>query len=146
MQEWTIDLDAGRAWVSRTTYRQLTPRGKSLDIRAIAGQITAAISEEADELWLEWSRDRSEVRVLSSYLINPDHAPKATLDGRRKRLKRALDDELEKIGWVPMRQPGRYRRTDARTGSPAADSEARIGKRTVPASPRARVEPVDDSG
>jgi hypothetical protein len=113
MQQWAIDLDTLTAEAASASYRQLTPARKRLDIASIASRIAAAIAEEADEPWLEWSRDRSEVRVLSSHFINPDSAPRETLDGRRKRLRSTLRDELEKIGWVPMSQPGRYRRAGA---------------------------------
>jgi len=113
IQEWTLDLDTLTAQVSSVSYRQLAPRRKRLDINSIAVRIVATIREGADEPWLEWSNDRSEVRVLSSLLINPDRAPKETLDGRRQRLKRALREELAKIDWVPMSQPGRYRRAGA---------------------------------
>jgi hypothetical protein len=116
IQEWTLDLDTLTAQVSDVSHRQLAPRRKRLDINLIAVRITATIREGADEQWLEWSSDRSEVRVLTSHFINPDRASKETLDGRRKRLKRALCDELTKIGWIPMSQPGRYRRSGAQSG------------------------------
>lgn len=116
IQEWALDLDTLTAQVSNVSHRQLVPRRKRLDINSIAVRVAATIQEGADELWLEWSGDRSEVRVLSSHFINPDRASKDTLDGRRKRLKRALCDELAKIGWIPMSQPGRYRRSGAQSG------------------------------
>jgi hypothetical protein len=116
IQQWTLNLDALTVGVSNVSHRQLVPRRKRLDINSIAARIAATIREGADEQWLEWSSDRSEVRVLSTHFINPDRAPKDTLDGRRRRLKRALCDELAKIGWAPMSQPGRYRRTGARSG------------------------------
>ena len=48
--------------------------------------------------------------MLSSSLIDPDHAPKQTLEGRRKRLKLTLRDELAKVGWKPGKQAGRFER------------------------------------
>jgi len=111
-QRWVIDLDAGTAHPEPAGQRQLRPARQTLDVAPLVARIVAAIDAGADDPLLEWSKDRSSVRVLMTDAVNPDGAPKQTLEGRRKRLKAMLNPELAKIGWHPTNQSGRYKQAD----------------------------------
>ena len=111
-QRWVIDLDARTAHAEPAGQRQLRPARQTLDVAPVVGRIIAAIDAGADDPVLEWSKERSSVRVLMTDAVNPDWAPKQTLEGRRKRLKAMLNPELAKIGWHPTNQSGRYKQAD----------------------------------
>ncbi len=102
-QHWKLDIDTQQATCVRAGFRQLHPASPRLDVDALAREIADMIRAAvvADRLnWLEDGR----VRVSVGKII-PDHGPKATLAGRRKRFRKALSVVLAERGWDEV---GRY--------------------------------------
>ncbi len=107
LQRWCVNLDDRTADYTFLGFRQLTPARKPLDVTPIAHQIATAVVEGRDDPRLQWGRDRTSVRVLSTMAVNVDNASKETVDGRRNgstpsfpQYSRARGDSAS--------QPGRY--------------------------------------
>jgi hypothetical protein len=67
------------------------------------------VNTRAEDPLLEWSKDKSSVLIRLTQAVDPDMAPKQTLEGRRRRLREALTPLLAEIDWQPTNQPGRYK-------------------------------------
>jgi hypothetical protein len=111
LQGWTVDLDAGIAYVEERRFRQLRPRAPRLEVGPIADEIVAIIVAGGEDDRLRWSADRDSVRILAGTIIPAGYAQ--TTAGRRKRLGEALAQRLEEAGW----ERGSNRWTYIRPGS-----------------------------
>jgi hypothetical protein len=109
MQQWTLDLDTCSAHVAPVGFRQRTPLRNKLDTAGIATRIVTLVNTRAEDPLLEWSKDKSSVLIRLTQAVDPDMAPKQTLEGRRRRLREALTPLLAEIDWQPTNQPGRYK-------------------------------------
>ena len=111
LHEWIVDTEACAASWCPAGHRQLRPANPRLDVAPLAKEIATAIfGHQADER-LSWKNDGS-VIVKIGRIIPPESAPNATIEGRRKRLSTALDEELLPAGWVKIRRNA-YRPTEA---------------------------------
>lgn len=98
LQEWRIDVDAVTAQASvGKGFRQLTPNAARLDLKAIIEELTHAVRAGREDPRLVWNSDGS-VTIRAGVII-PERGPKATVAGRRKRLRAALRLALEQEGW-----------------------------------------------
>ena len=111
IHKWSVDVKNGQAWVDTSGYRQIHPMDKPLDVRPIADKAAAAIIGcDSGAVFLKWIEEGRDVRVKLKELIS--HAGyQRTIQGRRKRLKKALAERLEGTGWVE-KTPNRYVRAD----------------------------------
>ena len=116
IQRWEVNLDQQTAKSTTTGFRQLRPNAKRLDVTRIAEGILQAISTDRDDPLLEWSPDRSSVRLLTTAAVEPDGAAAQTIERRRKRLNSLLGPALKAQGWRPARQSGRYERNPESEG------------------------------
>jgi hypothetical protein len=96
-QSWTIDLDAQTAEVVTTVYWQLRPGTPAFGVGAAARGIAVAVAAGAARPGLVWSSPES-VRVILSAFMPP--GPMRTTDVWRKRLRIALDAEMDGLGWT----------------------------------------------
>jgi hypothetical protein len=105
---WEVDLIKATARLVDIKRRQLLPPAKKLDVRPIADEIAMLIIEGLDDPRLQWSKDRSSVRVLTVECLGA--AFKQTMTDRRKRFFAAIDRELLLNGWRRSLQGGRWQR------------------------------------
>jgi hypothetical protein len=106
LQRWRVDLDARRADCQTRGFRQLRARGPAIALEPIAAELAAAVANREDDPRLQWSADRSVVRVLSSKALPA--APKQTTEGRLKRLRPMVEEALAGVGWRRRSQGGEW--------------------------------------
>lgn len=98
LQSWFVDLDRRVAECEVTGYRQLSPRAAGVDVKPIADELTTLIISGTQDERLQWSAG-GHVRVRSGRIFGADFVPKQTLEGRRKRLVKAMEERLAPHGW-----------------------------------------------
>jgi hypothetical protein len=101
LQHWAVNLDEKSATIVETRQRQLTPAARRVErdeMRAVAERLADLIATNHEDDAIEWRPDGS-VHVVIARLI-PGLGPKRTVEGRRKRLKEALEMVLSRNGWV----------------------------------------------
>ena len=107
IQHWTLDLGAKTASGEIRGYRQLEPRAKSLDVRPFAREVAQKILQHTEDPRLRWLPD-SGVPVLIGNVV-PAVGFNRTVEGRRKRFKSTLEEELQRSGWYKV-GPNTYQR------------------------------------
>ncbi len=101
IQRWEINIDNGSVSFMDVGYRQIIPRQSKVDVKPLAEEIAQLIRENKDNSALNWSMDRSQVRVNTGKVrgLETNSAVKRTLEGRRKRFRDAVRHILESMGW-----------------------------------------------
>jgi hypothetical protein len=111
LQGWQVNLETGSARCESNGYRQLSPKAKSLDVKPIARCVcTAAMQGPASSCdlvrtgVLVWTGE-DELSVKHGVLI-PDVSYRQTVQDRRRRFRKELEDQMNAIGWelVKMRR------------------------------------------
>jgi len=74
----------------------ISPREAKLDVNPIADEIAKLIISGSQDDRLQWSTT-GRVRILTGIFINADN--KRTLEGRRKRFLKAMEERLAPHGW-----------------------------------------------
>jgi hypothetical protein len=97
IQGWEVNLDNRVAKCWKEGYRQISPRDAPLDLKPIADELSRLIVDRKQDDRLQWSAD-GRVRILSAKFI-PSSSPKQVIEGRRKRLIKALEERLAPQGW-----------------------------------------------
>ena len=99
LQHWQLDATDCVAMFNGDSYRQKRPKNPRLDIESIAREIAPLILERSEDDRLQWiSSDK--VKILSASILGGQSVPKETLEGRRRRLRKALLRLIEPQGWV----------------------------------------------
>ena len=92
VQRWAVDLNRQTATCEHAGHRQLSPMAQRVDCGSLAGEIAGKIgSGEADDR-LRWLGD-GRVRVEVGRIFPAHTGYKQTVQGRRRRLREALDRE-----------------------------------------------------
>lgn len=81
---------------------KLEPTSPRLNAKPIAKDIFKLIIDDINDERLNWSPDRMQVTVRIGKIIPGGGYPKAVFGGRR-RFRMALESELSKNGWEPVR-------------------------------------------
>lgn len=102
VQEWTVDLERRTRSVRTVGRRQVRPTQPRFDSSPLAQELAHAILAGRPDERLKWDgKDR--VRVLVGKVLPARSAVKATLAGRRKRLREAVAGLVGAAGWVMAR-------------------------------------------
>lgn len=113
---WSVDVDAGTASCASGGWRQLKPAAARLDVVPLAREVAELVSRGAEDELLPW-RGPDDVEVRVGLLVPTESVAKKAVEGRRKRLKLALDEALRPDRWRRAGPRARWRRGD---GPPAA--------------------------
>lgn len=100
LQCWTVNVDRRQAECVPIGHRQLKPINKRLDAAPLAAEIRRCIVSGLDDERLKWSSDRTTVQVLTPAFVKGKF--KQTEQARRKRFRRALEEELAAVGWTAV--------------------------------------------
>lgn len=95
-QVWWVDLDTRQAKCETVGYRQLYPRDAVFDVKPVADELSELFICGSQDERLQWSAS-GRVRILTGKILSAQ--PKRTLEGRRKRLLRAMEERLAPHGW-----------------------------------------------
>lgn len=98
LQRWQVNVDERTAicWTAGT--RQVYPRQPPLDVRSIAEEIAQLVVNHQEDERLRWKKDGS-VHVNISRILPEGSAVKQTLEGRRIRMRDAVQERLNQEGW-----------------------------------------------
>jgi hypothetical protein len=96
LQGWTLDLEHMIAKCEKIGYRQMYPKQAPFDVKPIARELCEAIISGSRDERLDWARSGA-VRVLTGRIL-PESSER-TLEGRRKRLRKAIGGLLAPHGW-----------------------------------------------
>ena len=99
LQHWQLDTADCVATFNGDSYRQKRPKNPILDIESIAREIAQLILEPREDDKLQWISS-SKVKILWASILGGQYVPRATLEGRRKRLRKAVLRLIEPQGWV----------------------------------------------
>lgn len=98
LQHWTIDVEHRTVTMAEVGYRQISPRVDPLDVKPIADELVTLITRGSKDKRLQWSA-LGRVRVLTGRIISAGSVPKQTLEGRRRRFLKAMEERLAPHGW-----------------------------------------------
>ena len=98
LQSWFVDLDRRVAECQVTGYRQLYPRAAGVNVKPIADELATLVISGSQDERLQWSAG-GHVRVRSGKIFGTHFVPKQTLQGRRERLVKAMEECLAPHGW-----------------------------------------------
>jgi hypothetical protein len=79
-------------------FRQICAMQPRLNVKPLADEVTAIISERRKDHRVQWYRD-GQVRVVVSEVIPRNGVANQTLSGRRRRFREALTERLRPAGW-----------------------------------------------
>jgi hypothetical protein len=102
LHRWVVNLDEMTACCIDDGYRQIIPRQPPLKIEPIVDGLVQQILSHQEGDGIRWNKDGS-VRVVLSKVLPDSSGYKRTLEGRRKRLAKALVERLAANGWSLIR-------------------------------------------
>jgi len=102
LQYWQVNVETRSATCSTGRHRQLVPMQPKLNVEPIAAEIVSLILNRQQDSRLKWNSDGS-VRVLIGEILPSGSAVKQTLEGRRKRFRREVEQLLTTRGWRKVR-------------------------------------------
>jgi len=103
LQHWEINVKDKTAESSVISHRQLKPMSPRWNAVPVAEEIVKLIIAHKEDERLKWNKDGS-VKVQIGKILPKESAVKATLEGRRKRLRKAIDERLIEAGWRKIRE------------------------------------------
>ena len=95
-QIWYVDLDSLQAECQIIGWRQLYPRDAVFDVKPVADELSNLIICGSKDERLQWSA-AGRVRILTGRILSA--RSKQTLEGRRKRFLKAMEERLAPHGW-----------------------------------------------
>jgi hypothetical protein len=102
VREWAVDLERRTVSVKTFRRRQIRPAQGRLDVDAIAKILVDGILAGRTDEGLKWE-GTGRVRVLMGKVLPTSSAAKATVAGRRRRLRQAVAEMLDRAGWRMIR-------------------------------------------
>jgi hypothetical protein len=111
LQRWIADIDQLQTSIERIGQRQIRRSQLKLDTDDLASQVVESIVRRQATDALTWNKDGS-VKIKVSELI-PECGPKQTVSGRRRRFRKALDEQLAAHGWTSV-SAYKYRHIDSK--------------------------------
>ena len=103
LQHWEVDLDAGTAEIIKTGHRQLYSMAPRISVKGMAEEIAEAIL--SGEKHRSYYRDTGDGNIVvdASRLFPTGSGFKRTVEGRRIRLCKYIEDILTDHGWRKAR-------------------------------------------
>ena len=99
LHRWTVDLDKMTADCEpQHARRRVEPVASKLDVNPVADEVAEAVQKGEDAPFLKWNPTRNRVKIKVGE-IDLKTSYKQTLQSRRKRLRIALQEKMEKLGW-----------------------------------------------
>ena len=95
LHHWVIDPMNRTRWIEKVTSRRLVPTVSHIDTESAVKSILDEIENGAVRLI---SENGKVIRKVNIAMLVPDEGARQTIADRRRRLRRALDSELRKIG------------------------------------------------
>ncbi len=104
LQHWRVDLDRKTAQCERSrSYRQTLLRAEGVRIEQIAKELADSIIAGRVDQRLKWQGDET-VRILMAKVFPYDSGYTQTVNGRRQRLRAALETLVGENGWREVRR------------------------------------------
>lgn len=101
LQKWNVDFEKMQAtYDPEGGYRQIFPRSPRWKAEPVAEEIAKLIQERREDPRLQWLKN-GKVRILTSKIVPGGY--KQTLQDRKKRFFKALDEKLSPFGWRRVR-------------------------------------------
>ena len=95
---WQVNIETSTATCSSGGHRQLTPMQPKLNVKPLADELVSLILMGQRDDRLKWNTDGS-VRLMIGKIIPSDSVVRQTLQGRRKRLNKEVEQLLASHGW-----------------------------------------------
>lgn len=98
LQHWNINLEDNAIELVHVGVRQIRPMAARVSITGIADEITQQILSGDGSDYLKWE-ESGVVHVNMAALFSSSSGFKRTVEGRRRRLRDALEERLGEHGW-----------------------------------------------
>jgi hypothetical protein len=99
LQHWQVNVDARTAEITGSGRRQLAPLADRVDVEPIKEEIVRKILAGEEDSCLRWI-EPGMVQVTLSRIFPNGSGYKQTVEGRRRRLREALAEQLTSHGWT----------------------------------------------
>jgi hypothetical protein len=103
LQHWAVNIDDATVKLDSVGHRQLYPTAERVYVAGIAADIVQQILSADDPDHLKWEEDGS-VHVIMGRLFPSSSGFDQTVQGRRRRLRKALEEQLDPHGWIHVGQ------------------------------------------
>ena len=112
LQHWEVNLDAGTAEITKTGHRQLESMAPRISIKGMAEEIAQAILKGNDDKRFFIDSHNGDLVVNASAIFRAGSGFKRTVEGRRMRLCKYIEEILtdngwQKVGWDRFRKDTR---------------------------------------
>lgn len=97
IQTWTVNPGRATADLAAERKRRIRPMQPAVDCDALAEELVGLVLGCADDDRLQWTGDRRRVRIRTTDALPA--AAKQTTEGRLKRLRKSLKEQLSPHGW-----------------------------------------------
>ena len=98
LHHWCVDTNRWEGTIENRKHRQLVKMGKRIPAQEAVDKVIDLVISKSDDACLEWSHDRTKVRVYITRII-PDIASQRTVSGRRRKFRELFPHALETVGW-----------------------------------------------
>lgn len=105
LQHWMLNIETRTATIAQHNkrFRQIGGRSSSFtteDAITLAEKLVTLVATGADDARIKWRDGKNQVEFLMRNIPPCDSGFKETLSKRRKRLRAALKDAMDQIGWI----------------------------------------------
>ena len=112
LQHWEVNLDSETAEITKTGYRQLEPMAPRISVKGLAEKIAQAILNGDDDKRFFIDSHNGDLVVNASAIFRAGSGFKRTVEGRRMRLCKYIEEILtdngwQKVGWDRFRKDTR---------------------------------------
>jgi hypothetical protein len=98
LQHWEVNLDTMTVEITKVGRRQLEPMARRIDVEPIKNDLVQKILAGEEDPRLRWI-EAGMVQVVLAWIFPDGSGYKQTVEGRRRRVGRILEAELECHGW-----------------------------------------------
>jgi hypothetical protein len=103
LQQWELNMNKRTATCQEIGYRQIYPKQAKIDVSPIAKEIAQLIITHQKDERLKWNKN-GDVSIQIGRILPEGSAVTRTLAGRRKRLRKQIDELLINEGWKKVRE------------------------------------------
>ncbi len=104
LQDWQVNVAECTATLAEGKKRLLGAKQPPLKVEPLVKEIVELIAKRQEDDRLKWAKGNQRVQIQIGKIIPDDVAPQ-TLQGRRRRFSKLLEETLAEMGWQKVTGP-----------------------------------------